>query len=91
MGWKMLAWHKSYIHLRFDPNPMVFESLSGTFATSDFGLNRIRWYEKSLPGTNSTSDYVFSHIRWCAHPEMIKFNTSIYAFDQIRWCTCQKC
>ena len=87
----MIAWHKSYIHLRFDPNPMVFESLSGTFATSDFGLNRIRWYEKNLPGTNSTSDYVFSHIRWCAHSEMIKFNTSIYAFDQIRWYTCQKC
>ena len=65
----------------------VLQSLLGTCSTSDFGLNRIRWYEKSLPGTNSTSDYVLSHIRWCAHPEVFKFNTSIYAFDQIRWCT----
>ena len=76
---------KLYIHLRFQPYPMV--CLPGNaqirYIHLRFRLNPMVHLPETLKFT--TSIYAFSHIRWRICSETLKFATSICALGQIRW------
>ena len=76
---------KLYIHLRFQPYPMV--CLPGNaqirYIHLRFRLNPMVHLPETLKFT--TSIYAISHIRWRICSETLKFATSICALGQIRW------